>query len=80
MTYIRRTHQRPLLDLIDTQWNVNSDASKIKTEAQCDLIDTQWNVNIMYSQKFGTGFNDLIDTQWNVNHITRKADSILVKI
>ena len=32
-------------DLIDTQWNVNSNASYTYLAESLDLIDTQWNVN-----------------------------------
>ena len=34
-----------LWDLIDTQWNVNTDSADVMAENIGDLIDTQWNVN-----------------------------------
>ena len=33
------------IDLIDTQWNVNSFLANWQVSRQADLIDTQWNVN-----------------------------------
>ena len=34
-----------VLDLIDTQWNVNDVGRDIDEADKNDLIDTQWNVN-----------------------------------
>ena len=34
-----------VMDLIDTQWNVNMSAYDVSAKMQSDLIDTQWNVN-----------------------------------
>ena len=33
------------MDLIDTQWNVNTFNYIVINAASTDLIDTQWNVN-----------------------------------
>ena len=35
-----------LKELIDTQWNVNSDIIEVIPTDDEELIDTQWNVNL----------------------------------
>ena len=57
-----------LFDLIDTQWNVNSDYTDKQIEEDMDLIDTQWNVNKYRLILNVQTHKDLIDTQWNVNY------------
>ena len=40
-----RDHIMSLIDLIDTQWNVNINDPMSLVYVDGDLIDTQWNVN-----------------------------------
>ena len=56
-----------LIELIDTQWDVNMDKEGTLIIFDEELIDTQWDVNTEeYFWCDGEMF-ELIDTQWDVN-------------
>ena len=62
------------MELIDTQWNVNTVESVTVAPAEFELIDTQWNVNTSIMCYGLNGYRELIDTQWNVNFIADKVN------
>ena len=56
-----------LLELIDTQWDVNVKDCLVVMAAYLELIDTQWDVNDKRKQPGYWLGKELIDTQWDVN-------------
>ena len=57
-----------LIELIDTQWDVNTVTSVTVAPNESELIDTQWDVNIELTDENGVSMIELIDTQWDVNN------------
>ena len=56
-----------IIELIDTQWDVNTTGAWKDFKDSTELIDTQWDVN---DNGYLIGLNgeiELIDTQWDVN-------------
>ena len=56
-----------LLELIDTQWDVNTPKKLEIYFDRKELIDTQWDVNLDNSLDGDLSQAELIDTQWDVN-------------
>ena len=58
----------PVLELIDTQWDVNLQYSVNIELYHLELIDTQWDVNNSETAYMLRQYSaELIDTQWDVN-------------
>ena len=61
-----------LMELIDTQWDVNViEYNKGFLNAK-ELIDTQWDVNYTIKAIKTALIKELIDTQWDVNYCQSK--------
>ena len=61
------TTERPVSELIDTLWNVNTVRKSALYFFLSELIDTLWNVNNHAPKLFRRTNRELIDTLWNVN-------------
>ena len=60
----------PLLELIETLWNVNLCGKKLALRKESELIETLWNVNEDNSTPVSDFHTELIETLWNVNMFT----------
>ena len=56
------------MELIVTQWDVNSLAASVQGLYELELIVTQWDVNMLEKYTVEEIRSELIVTQWDVNN------------